>query len=121
MYESKYLENESKKYPRSNELRDSRDDEHTTSRNIALDNPEWDIDGECYQVSKSEEEPDENKIIEEKTKEKYHRKVENHPYKTLEAIGDIKIAKTVSVQSCLCRYHYRIRSMIDRLYSVGIC
>jgi hypothetical protein len=80
-----------------------------------LDDPEWDIDGKCYQVSKSEKEPDEDKIVEEESKEKYYRKMEDHPYKTLETIGNIKIAKAISIESCLSRYNNRIIFEWERL------
>jgi hypothetical protein len=61
---TKYLEYKCKKYTSCDELRDSSDDEHPTSRDIALDDPEWDIDSKCYQIGKSEEESYEDEIVE---------------------------------------------------------
>ena len=81
-----------------------------------MDDTEWDIDGKCDQIGKSEKEPYEDKIIEKKSEEKNYRKVKNHPHKSLEAIGNIKIAKAISFQACLHRDDDRIGSMINWRY-----
>ena len=42
--------------------------------------------------------------------------MENHPNKSLETVGDIKIAKTISIESRLCRDDDWIGSTIYRRY-----
>lgn len=81
-----------------------------------MDDTKWDIDSKCDQIGESEKEPDENKVIEQESEEKNYREVKNHPHKSLKAIGNIKIAKAISLQACLHRDDDRIGSMIKWKY-----
>jgi hypothetical protein len=105
LYETKYLENKCKKYTRCDELRNRRYDKESLGRYISLDDAERDIETKCDEIGKSEKYPHQCDILEEKCKEKYHRKMKHHPDKTLKRIRDIKIAESISLESCLSGDH----------------
>ena len=106
------MENEAKKYTRCNQLRYGSNDEHTASGNISLYDSQWDINPKCYEICESEKKPNESNILQEKSEKEYHRKMENHPNKSLKSIRNIKIAKAISIESRLCGDDDRIGSSI---------
>jgi hypothetical protein len=71
-----------------------------------------DIEEECYQIRHTEEHSDESNTLELKGKKENHTKVEDHPYKTLECIGQVEVLEPSTGECRIGRDDDRIGSSL---------
>jgi hypothetical protein len=101
-----------KKYPRSDELRDRCHHKKLFGRIISLEYTHRYIEEKSDQIRHTEEYSYQSYTLQLKCKKENHRKVEDHPYKTLKRIGQVKVLEPSSRECCICCDDDRIRSSL---------
>lgn len=107
LYDAKNIVDKVEKYTHRYELGYGSDHKEFFCGEVSLEYSYWYIEKEGNCIGNSEKYSDERHFFELKGKEKYNRKVKDHPNESLESIGEIKILEFMSIKRVICRdYHH---------------